>query len=542
MLCPQFDLALQAVMTHGDTQAIKIDTPDLVWTTHEIIDRLEKTCSHPRPALYLVRPDRLTEYDWSCSDWQETQELSIDRSVEVLENSHTPPAVFIFWNNEQLMDERDGMIAVRLLLPQIFLAYRPTKKLIVFLEPLGATYPAVVTPYLSSGTVAYPTRNELVPMVMRELARCHMTALPEQADQISHALLGLTYTRARELLHLSLIAAQQPFSAVTNVPGEAAHGAASGTLSGAFSGAASGTGKDAVIAQIVETLHREKEQFLAQTLGMTILRPMSDDLPMGLDGLMDDFAVHRHRICMEGQEREKGWLLIGPPGTGKTLVGRYLAGQLGYPAITFEISSIMNSFVGQTEKNMYNYCRVLETFAPCVVYIDELEKTIAVGGEADGGTMMRAMGILFSFLNDTQAPIFVLGSANNLDPRHGLALTRKGRFSQLYWVDLPAAAARQAICRAAFARQGSQLPESLLEKLAQETRYYSGADLSWLCREAEVRRKFYGVDAESRDFAAILFQLVQENRQRVEIMKNQYDALRQWGRAYCKSVGPGPDA
>ena len=127
----------------------------------------------------------------------------------------------------------------------------------------------------------------------------------------------------------------------------------------------------------------------------------------------------------------------------------------------------MNSLVGQTEKNMYNLCKVLETFAPCVFYIDEFEKAISSGHEMDGGTMTRAMGILFTWLNDTNAPIFLLASANNLDPQHGLALTRKGRFSQIYWVGEPCYEARYKISKANFERKGVNAPDNLIKELSE---------------------------------------------------------------------------
>ncbi len=297
------------------------------------------------------------------------------------------------------------------------------------------------------------------------------------------------------------------------------------------------------IKDLLNYFNRQKEQLLAHTLGMNILKPTSDDIPYGLDFLMRDLEIHRSLICCEGQHREKGWLLIGTPGVGKSLLAKYLGLKLNYPAISFNISSVMNSLVGQTEKNMYNLCKVLETFAPCIFYVDEFEKALSSGGqERDGGTMTRSLGILFTWLNDTNAPVFFLASANNLDPNNnGLALTRKGRFSQIYWVGEPCHKARYDICKATFERRKITVLNELIGELSDKTCYFSGADLTWLINEVITEANHYGYDSDSPEFKERLMELVEENRCRVEIMKSQYDALRQWAKAYCRPAGLPPE-
>lgn len=328
-------------------------------------------------------------------------------------------------------------------------------------------------------------------------------------DEIVSALLGLTYSGGQQMLRLA-------FDKFGKTPGRT--------------------------EEILGHLNRKKEEMLARTLGMSILKPTSDDIPYGLDHLLHDLTVHRKLICAEGQSREKGWLLIGTPGSGKSLLAKYLGFKLGYPALSFNISSIMNSLVGQTEKNMHNLCQVLETYAPCVLYIDEFEKALGGGHELDGGTMTRALGILFTWLNDTNAPIFLLGSANNLDKTVGLALTRRGRFSQLYWVGEPCRQARFDICRATFSRRKVMIPETVLNELADKTRYFSGADLVWMINEAITESEYYKHASSDPKFREKLFDLVEKNRSRVEMMKMHYDELREWGKAYCKPAGLPPEA
>lgn len=493
------------VKTKGENAALKIETPDLVHTTHEVIDLLTLCNEGEKPTLYLIRSDRLTEYLWDKADFGQPQEIPIEKSLEVIEKSRNTLAVFIFWDIAPRLDERDGQPSVRSFIPHFFLTPKATRKLLIFLETLGTQYPNIVAPYITSLSEHYPSKEELIPMVRRESS---LAGVKIDEKETSSALLGLAYTRGQHMLRLAL----DKFK-----------------------------GSPDFQKAVLDHLHRQKEELLAHTLGMSILKPTSDDIPYGLDFLMRDLEIHKHLICVEGQDREKGWLLIGTPGSGKSLLAKYLGHKLGYPAISFNISSIMNSLVGQTEKNMHNLCKVLETFAPCIFYVDEFEKALASGQELDGGTMTRALGILFTWLNDTNAPVFLLASANNLDPSHGLALTRRGRFSQLYWVGEPCHKARYDICKSVFRRKDVKISEEILKELADKTCYFSGADLVWLINEAITESKHYGYKPEEPRFRERLMELVEENRGRVETMKAQYDPLRQWAKAYCKPAGLPPE-
>jgi hypothetical protein len=496
------------VKNNGENLAVKVETPDLIHSTHETVDMLTLVCpKEATPSVYVVRPDRLTEYVWEKGDWGPPQELPLEKSLETVERSRNSFAVFIFWDISQRLDDRDGQPSVRCFIPQFFLSPKATRKLLVFLEPLGTQYPSIVTPYITSITEHYPSKEELLPMVRREVSQAKVDMAEKEAE-ISSALLGLTYTGAQQMLRLGL----NNFREAQDLQRE-----------------------------LINYLNRQKESILAHTLGMSILKPTSDDIPYGLDLLMNDLKMRRHVICVDGQDREKGWLLIGTPGSGKSLLAKYLGHQLGYPAISFNISSIMNSLVGQTEKNMYNLCKVLETFAPCILYIDEFEKAISGGHESDGGTMTRALSILFTWLNDTNAPIFMLGSANNLDPQHGLALTRRGRFSQIYWVGEPCHQARHDIAKSAFMRRNKEVPDDLIRELADKTCYFSGSDLVWLINEAVVESEHYGYGAKDSRFRSRLMELIEENRGRVETMKANYDSLRHWAKAYCKPAGLTPE-
>ena len=512
MLDERIEKIILLAKSNSENKVVKMETPDIAYTTQEIVEKLfllfpdEKD----RPSLYLVRPDRITEFSWSTSNWLISQEMPLEKSLKIVEESKNSFAIFIFWDLVQRLDDREGQTTARCFIPQLILSPKAFKKVLICVEPLGTQYPNLITPYMTNITEMYPSKKDLEPMVKRFLMRLPPSAVVSEKnyDEVELSLLGLTFSQSQEMLEMAIF---------------------------------KHTGSNESVAKIVDELNRNKEKILADNLGMTILKPTSDDIPYGLDNLMEDLKIHKNQICIPGQDREKGWLLVGTPGSGKSLLAKYLGLKLGFPAISFNISSIMNSYVGQTEKNMHNLCKVLETFAPCILYIDEFEKTISTGQERDGGTMTRAMGILFTFLNDTNAPIFVLASANNLNPENGFAMTRKGRFSQIYWVGEPCSKARFQILQANFSKKNIKLDADTINDLASKTMYFTGADLAWMVNEVVVRLNYAGGISDKAQIVSEFMVLVEENEGRVKTMKAQYDPLRMWAKAYCRPAGRGPE-
>ena len=107
----------------------------------------------------------------------------------------------------------------------------------------------------------------------------------------------------------------------------------------------------------------------------------------------------------------------------------------------------------------------------------------------------------------------------------------------MYWVGEPCQKARYDICKAAFKRKKVDVAEELLNELSASTMYFSGADLMWLCNEAMIESEHHGYKIESSDFKRGIFELIEENKNRVMTLKTHYDPLRAWAMAYCKPAG-----
>jgi AAA+ superfamily predicted ATPase len=168
-------------------------------------------------------------------------------------------------------------------------------------------------------------------------------------------------------------------------------------------------------------------------------------------------------------------LLLGVPGCGKSLVAKSIGKEWGMPVVRMDIGSLFGSLVGESESRMRKALKTAEAIAPCVLFVDELEKALGHGGQ-DGGTSQRVFGNFLSWLSDKTAPVFVVATANdasNLPPE----LLRAGRWDALVFVDLPTEEERVEIARVVARRNGrSGLPLDL-KAIAAATHGFSGAEI-----------------------------------------------------------------
>ena len=150
-------------------------------------------------------------------------------------------------------------------------------------------------------------------------------------------------------------------------------------------------------------------------------------------------SVFNAEAASFGIETPKGLVMVGPPGCGKSYTAKATANLLGIPLIRFDVGKVFSQTVGSSEANVREVIHLIEAVAPCVVFIDEIEKGlagVASSNSSDAGTTARVVGTLLSWLNDKTSPAFVVATANNikqLPPE----LSRKGRFDDIFFVSLP---------------------------------------------------------------------------------------------------------
>ena len=187
-----------------------------------------------------------------------------------------------------------------------------------------------------------------------------------------------------------------------------------------------------------------------------------------------------------GLPAPKGVLVTGVPGCGKSLTAKAMASAWSLPLVRLDIGRVFGGLVGASEQNMRNALATAEAIAPCVMWIDEIEKGFASGasGQGDSGTSARVFGTFLSWMQEKTAAVFVIATANNislLPPE----MMRKGRFDEIFFIDLPTDVERRVIftihlkarLKAGPALGGLPVTDDLLDLLCTETEGFSGAEI-----------------------------------------------------------------
>jgi ATP-dependent 26S proteasome regulatory subunit len=239
-----------------------------------------------------------------------------------------------------------------------------------------------------------------------------------------------------------------------------------------------------------------------------------------------------------GLEPPRGVIILGVQGCGKSLCARAVAGEWKLPLVKFDTSAVYDKYIGETEKRIRKVFQVAEGLAPCVLWIDELEKVFAGSGpdsaSADAGVSSRLLASFLSWMQDRKAPVFVAATCNNvtvLPPE----LIRKGRFDELFFVDLPNQAERKQVFSIQLARRKRNPAEFDLEEVAAAAKGYSGAEI-----EAAVQGALYAAYSEKKPLSTQL--LLDALSQTVPLSTTRAEeiaALREWARTRAVAASLG---
>ncbi|MEL7024772.1 MAG: AAA family ATPase [Pseudomonadota bacterium] len=223
-----------------------------------------------------------------------------------------------------------------------------------------------------------------------------------------------------------------------------------------------------------------------------------------------------------GLDQPKGVLLLGVQGCGKSLAAKATAGALGTPLLRLEFGALFNKYHGETERNLRESLKLAGTMAPCVLWIDELEKGLS-GGNDTTGTSQRVLGAFLTWMAERQPGVFVVATANDitaLPPE----LVRKGRFDEIFFVDLPAEDVREDILKIHLRRRNANSDDIDTARVAAATSGFSGAELEQLVVSA-----FYAAHAEDKQpTTAHLLQEAELTSPLSVVMEEQISELRRW--------------
>jgi len=241
---------------------------------------------------------------------------------------------------------------------------------------------------------------------------------------------------------------------------------------------------------------KEKEEIIKKGQLLEYFHP---DFDFGAVGGMDnlkDWLNKRGKGFGEkarsfGLVAPRGVLLLGVQGCGKSLTAKAIANEWKLPLLRFDLGRVFGGIVGQSESNIRNALKISEALAPCILWIDEIEKGLSGVGSSDmtdGGTTSRVFGTLLTWMQEKGKPVFVIATANDIS-KLPAELLRKGRFDEIFFVDLPSLSERENIFRIHIRRKERdgkpRNPDSFdIDQLAKEAQGYTGAEIEEIVNEA----------------------------------------------------------
>ncbi|HIE01565.1 MAG TPA: AAA family ATPase [Thiotrichaceae bacterium] len=229
-----------------------------------------------------------------------------------------------------------------------------------------------------------------------------------------------------------------------------------------------------------------------------------------------------------GLEQPRGILLLGVPGTGKSLAAKAASKAWQFPLLRLDMGKIYGGIVGQSEQNIRGALGIAETLAPCILWIDEIEKGLSgaqSSGATDGGTTSRVLGTFLTWMQEKTKPVFVLATANDISQLPP-ELLRKGRVDEIFFVDLPDSQARQEILNIHLRRRQREFSKIELSRIAKEAKGYTGAELEEAVKEALFRAFDEGRQLNPDDVIAA----IKDSYPLSKTMQEVIEATRKWAK------------
>jgi AAA+ superfamily predicted ATPase len=237
----------------------------------------------------------------------------------------------------------------------------------------------------------------------------------------------------------------------------------------------------------------EKERAISKGGVLEFVKPLAGGVKAV--GGLDNFLSWLIRLSVAwtpearayGLQAPKGAMAVGVPGCGKSLTAKAIAGEWQVPLIKLDLGALRSKYVGESESNLRQALSQIEAVGRCVVWLDEVEKALAgaTGEQGDGGVAADALGAILSWMQDREGEAFVFATANNAE-KLPPELLRKGRFDEIWWVDLPNHVERQGVMAAALRSHGRDAKAIGVDlaRVADATDTFTGAEIAALVPDA----------------------------------------------------------
>ena len=425
--------------------------------------------------------------------------VALDKVIEQID-----PAIYIFKDIHPFLGKQNMAVIRRL--REIAASLKNSYKTILLVAPT-LNIPHELEKDITLIDFDLPRENDFRVLLRRIIddvkgnSKIRMRLTRDSAQKIIHALLGLTLTEAENVLAKTLVI-QRGLS-----------------------------------EKSVEIIFDEKKQIIRKSGLLEYCdSPENMETVGGLDALKGWLAKRSVAFSDEarafGLAAPKGMLLLGVQGCGKSLVAKAISQLWQLPLLRFDIGRVFGSLVGSSEENVRRAIQVAESVSPTILWVDEIDKAFrgsrSSSTSTDGGASARVFGTFLTWLGEKTAPVFVVATANDvtqLPPE----LLRKGRFDEIFFVDLPATAERQDIFRIHLSKRGRDPEQFDLNELAETSTGFSGAEI-----EESIVSSLFDVFYDKKDLSTdALLESLRASVPLSKTMSEDMNRLRSWaeGRA-----------
>jgi len=380
--------------------------------------------------------------------------------------------------------------------------FRTVRRAIV-ISAASLELPAELTSEAAPFQLGLPTAEELLPGVKRVLAETNREQhIPVSLDvagmsQVARNLSGLSEEEAIRTLRMCILS----------------RGKADAGL-------------------LDDVLDAKRQALKSDGLIETVRRDASFGDVAGLKRLREWIAKRKSALTPEGQRfglvPPKGILITGVQGCGKSLAARAVAGEWGFELARLDAGALYDKFVGESEKKLHKALELAQKLAPMVLWIDEIEKAFASAGssgDADAGLSQRLLATLLTWMQDRESGVFLAATSNNitvLPPE----MMRKGRFDEIFFVDLPDAEVRAALFQLHLKKRGRDVTAFDLARLAAGSAGFSGAEI-----EQVIVAGLYSAFAQKQQLTTdVLLSEIRATQPLSVTRAEEVESIRQWAK------------
>ncbi len=289
----------------------------------------------------------------------------------------------------------------------------------------------------------------------------------------------------------------------------------------------------------IAILISQKEQIIKKSGHLEYFHPKDSMNSIGgLDNLKSWLDTRKKAFTQNAKKYKlkspKGIMLLGIPGTGKSLSAKAVSNSWKMPLLRLDFGKVFGGIVGESESNIRETIKIAESLSPCILWIDEIEKGLSgIKGTGDSGTSARVFGTFLTWMQEKESEVFVVATANDISSLPP-ELLRKGRFDEIFFVDLPTVEERKEILKIHLKKVEQEADNVNIDKLAEHSKSFSGAELEEVVNEALFN--IFDTNAASKPILKTkdLLDAIENVYPLVQTMEERIKSLRSWAKSRTK--------